>query len=293
MNKNKHSIWKIIWIIGIYLTLVLILYLVVLYKVKWEDADLNKYLYFYNCSNELCTSENKVDNYYNYLKCENEICPTITEKKDNLVILNHNKDYLYDYIDNKIINDTYNIYHFTNSNYLIATNSEKLQGIIDYTGQVIMDFKYNNIINYNDGFITYQFNDKIGIANVTNSINIEPKYDDAIIINAQIYAYYDTDGYYIASYESQTPISNTIYDYIYSENGIIFTIKDNKIDILDTTLRSKLLIQIDTYYSYKIEKERNTLNIYTKDNLLHFTLYNENKEYTKYIYDINNNKIYS
>ena len=150
---NKRNIWKIIWVVGIYATLVLIVYLVVLYKVKWEDLDLNRYLYFYNCSNSLCTSETKIDNNYGYIQCENDICPYITEVKDNLVILtdeDKNYSYVYDYIDNKTINNTYINYHFTNDNYLIATNKDNLQGIIDYNDEIIFDFKYDNIINYNN-----------------------------------------------------------------------------------------------------------------------------------------------
>jgi len=292
MLKN---IWKIIWIVGIYAILVLILYLVVLYKVKWEDLDLNKYLYFYNCNHELCTSENQVDTYYSYIKCEDNKCPFITEKKDNLVILkSENKSYVYDYKNNKIINDDFISYNFTNNNNLIVTNNNNLQGIINYEGKIIIEIKYHKIINYNNGYITYEENNNIGISNEDNSIDITPKYDDVILIDKYKYAYKDdNNGYYIAEYNSEVPISNTIYDYIYSENMIIFTVKDNKIDILDNELRSKLLMKIETYYSYKTEKERKSLNLYTKDNLLHFNIYLGNNDYKEYIYDINNNKLYN
>lgn len=38
MNKSKKiNLWKIIWIVGIFLILLLILYLVIEYKVKYED----------------------------------------------------------------------------------------------------------------------------------------------------------------------------------------------------------------------------------------------------------------
>ena len=43
---KKNNLWRVIWIVGIYAVLVLILYLVIMYKVKWEDKDLHKYLYF-------------------------------------------------------------------------------------------------------------------------------------------------------------------------------------------------------------------------------------------------------
>ena len=47
---KKTNIWKIIWLVGVYVILLFILYLVIIYKVKWEDKDLNRYLYFYNCN---------------------------------------------------------------------------------------------------------------------------------------------------------------------------------------------------------------------------------------------------
>ena len=53
---RSSKIWRIIWIVGIYAVLVLILLLVIDYKVRWESKDLNTYLYFYNCNNNLCAS---------------------------------------------------------------------------------------------------------------------------------------------------------------------------------------------------------------------------------------------
>ena len=294
MIINRQNIWKIIWVVGIYATLVLILYLVVLYKVKWEDLDLNRYLYFYECSNDLCNSETTVPNYYSSIKCEDNICPYVTEKKDNYVILKKDdKSYLYDYKNDKVVNDTYIDYKFTNNNYLIVTNNEKLQGVINDQGEVIFDFKYNEIITYNYNHIAYKENKKIGITDANNSVNIKPKYDDVSIIDERKYAYKDTDGYFIAEYDSEVPISNTIYDYVYSVNKVIFTIEDNKIDIMDNNLRSKLLMKIDTYYSYKTEKERKTLNLHIKDNLLYFRVYSDSENYKDYIYDLIGNKLYN
>ena len=292
MIINRQNIWKIIWVVGVYATLVLILYLVVLYKVKWEDLDLNRYLYFYECSNELCTSESIVNNYYSSIRCDDNICPYITEKKDNYVILKKDtKSYVYDYQKGEIINNTYNDYHFTNDNYLIATNNENLQGIINYEGETIFEFNRNDILDYNYGYITYKENKKIGITN-NKLVDIKPKYDNVVLIDEGKYAYLDQDSYYIAEYDSEVPISNTIYDYIYSANKVILVINDNKIDILDNSLRSKLLMRIDTYYSYKTEKDRKSLNIYTKDNLIYFKVYSYSENYKNYIYDTLNNKLY-
>ena len=96
---KKHNIWRIVWMVGIYAILLLILFLVVQYKVKWEGIDLSDYLYFYNCSNNLCTTNEKIITYYSRVKCDNNKCPYIKDKKDNLVILtSEKKEYIYDYI---------------------------------------------------------------------------------------------------------------------------------------------------------------------------------------------------
>lgn len=295
MIINRQNIWKIVWVIGVYATLVLVLYLVVLYKVKWEDLDLNKYLYFYKCSNELCTTSEKGNiKYINSIKCDNNICPIITEINDNYVILNREgKSYIYDYTDNKIINNAYLDYHFITNNVIVATNNENLQGVIDYSGSILINFSYNDIKSYNNGYITYKEGNKMGIASQDNSVNIKPKYDDISLIDKYKFAYKNNDGYYIAKYDSEVPISNTIYDYVYSDSLAIFTVKDNKIDILDSELRSKLLMKIDTYYSYTTEKEIKSLDIYTKNNLMYFKVYTGDNTYKKYMYDIANSKLYN
>lgn len=37
MKKKNINIWKIIWVVGVFAILLIILYLVVEYKVKYED----------------------------------------------------------------------------------------------------------------------------------------------------------------------------------------------------------------------------------------------------------------
>ena len=73
---KNNSLWRVIWIVGIYAVLVSILYLVIIYKVKWENKDLNKYLYFYNCSGQICTSDISQNNFYSKIV----LFPTTTVK---------------------------------------------------------------------------------------------------------------------------------------------------------------------------------------------------------------------
>lgn len=291
MEKRSNKIWRIIWIIGIYALLVTILYLVVLYKVKWENKDLNKYLYFYRCSNELCTSMYKPQEYFSSIMCKDETCPYITEINGNNVILNYNdtNEYIYDYISGQVVNDKYLKYHFMDDGNIIVKNKKNFYGIIDRDGNTVIDFKYDEIISYKDNYLIFKKNGKIGIDNNVSNIHIDAKYDDISVINALLFVFKDNNDYYIASFEADTPVSNTIYQYLYATNGFILAIKDHEIDILDNNLKSKLLMKVRTYYSYKTEKERESLNIYTKDNYLYFTIFNGNGKYTNYRYDMANN----
>jgi len=92
--KRKKNSWKIIWTIGIYSVLILILCLVVNYKVEWESRDLNRYLYFYECAGKLCTSDIPQEIYYNRILCEEKICPYIVEQKNKYLILIRRKKLL-------------------------------------------------------------------------------------------------------------------------------------------------------------------------------------------------------
>ena len=290
--KIKKNLWHLIWIIGLYITLIAILILIVEYKVKWENKDLNTYLYFYNCSGSLCTTENKISDYYSKVKCNEKTCPYIREKNENLLILAiDQKEYVFDYLSDKIINDSYSKYTFTNNN-LIVKNKENKYGVINLNNEVLVNPEYNKIIDYKNGYLAYAENGKVGVINKEKNIDLKPSYEDVTIINDDKYAYLEDGKYYIASYETELPINNSLYDYIYAIDSTILVFKDNKLDILNTDLRSNLLLKIDTFYNYQIEKERESLNLYQEGNLLHFTIYKEDNS-IKYIYDLKNNKLFS
>ena len=57
---------------------------------------------------------------------------------------------------------------------------------------------------------------------------------------------------------------------MFSYEDIILTVNDKKIDIMNTDLKSTLIMYITTYYDYTIEKERDSLNIKVRDNILYF-----------------------
>ena len=290
---KKNNIWHLIWLIGIYVILFIILYLVIEYKVKWENKDLSTYLYFYNCSNNLCTTPNKVEDYYGKVKCEKDVCPYIKEKQDNLLILSiNNKEYVYDYIKDSTINDAYKTYHFSNGNIIVSDNDK--YGVISEVGEVVKEVKYDSILEYKNGFISYIKDNNYGIINEEKNIDIKPTFNEVALINDNIYSYLEEGKYYIASYNSEIPINNTNYNYIYPiDDTNILVIKDKKLDIIDNNLKSRLILKLDTYYEYNGEGERKTLTPVKEGTLLKFSIVSDKDgNITNYIYDIKNKKLY-
>ena len=291
---KKNNLLRISWVVGIYAVLVLILYLVVTYKVKWEDRDFNTYLYFYNCSGELCTSEIQSDDYYGKVVCKNDICPYIKEKNDDYLIISDNSsEFLYNYKSDKIKSKKYSTYKLSSDNNYIVTDKNNKYGVIDSNNKVIFELSNKKIYDYKNGFISYIDNGKYGILNTEKDINIKPNYEEVILIDSNLYGYLEKEKYYIASYDTEVPITGNSYDYIVSIKNIILTFNNKQLDILDNSLKSKLLMKIDCEYDYRVEKERKTLNIRVLNNLVNFSIYIGNNEYTNYYFDLKNNKLFS
>lgn len=289
---KKNNLWRIIWIVGIYAILLTILYLVIIYKVKWENKDLNTYLYFYNCSDKLCTSVTEQNDYYSKILCENNTCPYITQiLKDNKIILsNKTTKWIYDYKEDKIINKEYIDYKYIND-YIIITSKDNLQGIMDQENNIVITPAYKEITNYQNGYLTYKENNLYGIINQDKNIIIEPSYEDVIYIDDILFAYKLDNSYYIAEYNTNQLVNNIPYNYIFAYKNNILVINNNEINILDNKLETKLLMKIKTYYSYNREGERKSLNIKTDDNYIYFTVFIDEEKYINYKYDYKSNKL--
>lgn len=290
---KSSKLWKIIWIVGIYAILAIILYLVILYKVKWEHKDLNTYLYFYDCSHSICTSTTHQDDYYSKTLCENNTCPYITDIINNNVILeNETSSWIYNYIEAKTINNSYTNYRYIGNDTFVVTDASNNQGVIDLEGNILVELKYKHIDNYNNGFISYKENNLYGINTTDESYNIEANFENIVLINNTIFAGKKDNIYKIYEYNNLNDENNTdTYNYIYSYNDNILVIRDNKLDILDANLKSILLMKIDTSYNYTTEKERESLDIYTNEDFIFFKVYTNETDYTQYTYNISDKKI--
>jgi hypothetical protein len=269
------------------------LYLVVIYKVKWEHKDLNTYLYLYDCGNELCSSTTRMSDYYSKVLCEDDICPYVERIVGNTLILKReDKSWLYDYINAKVINDDYINYKYINNNQYVVSNTDNLYGVINGDGEVIVPLKYNHIIDYKNNIISYKSDNKCGIIRIDNG-EIEAKYDDIILINDKIFAGKMNNIYQLYSYDAPDIESSNKYNYVFAYDDIILVANNNKIDFLNHSLKSTLLMKIETFYDYTTEKERDSLKIRIDNDNIYFRVFLNESEYVEKIYNIKNKKIVS
>ena len=135
--------------------------------------------------------------------------------------------------------------------------------------------------------LLFFFKVKLSPIKLSSQVKLNP----ILLINDKLYGYVEDNNYFIASYDTKNKVNDNSYNYMFSYEDIILTINDKKIDIMNTDLKSTLIMRITTYYDYTIEKERDSLNIKVRDNILYFNVKNEDEKYTSYKYDIKNKKI--
>lgn len=289
---KSSKLWRLIWMIGIYVILGLILYLVVTYKVEWEGKDLNTYLYLYDCSHELCTSTTIQKDYYDKILCEEGRCPYISDIiGNNLIFKRDNMSWIYNYIDGNIISDDYFDYRYIGYNVYAVSDNSGNYGIIDGNGNEIVKLEYKYIDSYNNGFISYINDNLYGIVSTDGKYKIKPVYNDVVLINDKIFAGMKDNIYHLYSYDNVDNENANAYNFVYSYDGIVFVINNKKVDILDTNLNSTLIMKINTFYEYKTEKERDSLEIYTDEEYIYFKIFTNETEYINYKYSIKDKKL--
>ena len=285
---KQNKLWQIIWIVGIYLILILILYLVVTYKIKFEDRDYTKYLYFYNCSDELCTTNIKQEEYINKIECEKETCPYIKEIKGKIAIMVYpSSEKIYNYETGKIISENYQEYYFLDDENIAFKDKNNKYGIINTQNEIINNPEIDQIISYKESILVYKQNNKYSIKKIYNTeeINTDLKYDDIKFINNEIFAAKIDNKYKILNFKEEQKTDKE-YTYIFSENGYIFAFSDNKLDILNSDLESKLLMKIKTYYNYQSQKEILSLNKRVEEGILTFIINTSDTKGIKYYFDL-------
>ena len=288
---KKINWWKLVWVLGIYIILGLILYLVIEYKVKWESLDTNKYLYFYDCESNLCTSTTKVGSYYSRYIYKKD-SPYIISYDDETAIINDNGKYLvYDYKNDKVVSDSYDWYEYLYYNdgvYFIVKSNNKT-GIIDEQGSVVVNNIYDSIVL--SGKMLKVRNDNLyGLldSDFNNYLDIEYQY---VEVNGENIIIEKDNKYSLLSLSKEVMGSDYVYITKVDDSNYLVIDKDNKIDIVNNKLESNLIMIIDGHLDYSDSSNIDTLNIRFEDNVMLFDVLSSDNEGITYKYDLVGKKL--
>lgn len=288
---KKINWWKLVWVLGIYIILGLILYLVIEYKVKWESLDTNKYLYFYDCDSNLCTSTTKVGSYYSRYIYKKD-SPYIISYDDETAIINDNGKYLvYDYKNDKVISKSYDWYKylFYNGNtYFIIRGNNKV-GIIDNQGSMVVNNIYDNIALENN-MLKVSNNSLYGLLDSDFNIYLDIEYQ-YVEVNVENVIIEKDNKYSLLSLSKEVIGSDYLYISKVDNSNYLVIDKDNKIDIVNNKLESNLIMIIDGSLDYSNTNNIDTLNIRFEDNIMLFDVLSSDKEGITYRYDIVSKKL--
>ena len=288
---KKINWWKLVWVLGVYIILGLILYLVIEYKVKWESLDTNKYLYFYDCESNLCTSTTKVGSYYSRYIYKKD-SPYIISYDDETAIINDNGKYLvYDYKNDKVISKSYDWYKylFYNGNiYFIIRGNNKV-GIIDNQGSMVVNNIYDNIALENN-MLKVSNNSLYGLLDSDFNIYLDIEYQ-YVEVNGENVIIEKDNKYSLLSLSKEVIGSDYLYISKVDDSNYLVIDKDNKIDIVNNKLESNLIMIIDGSLDYSNTNNIDTLNIRFEDNIMLFDVLSSDKEGITYRYDIVSKKL--
>ena len=232
-----------------FLTLLLTLMMIMVYKIRYQDTIYYKYLYFYNCNDEICstTNEKEIEDksmIYSVYKYQKKT-PTFTKLNSEYVkIYDRDKTVLYSMHD-RIISNNYKDYEIIENDEpeFVATNENNMKGLINKKGNSISAFLFKEFGTYNKTLIACVNEEKYGIITLDGKKTfLEFEYDNIII-----------------------------YD------EFIITTKDNKINIIDENKNNLIENQIE------IENQKNVI-IEKKDNII-IIKENKNNEFNEYKFD--------
>ncbi len=288
---KKINWWKLVWILGVYIILGLILYLVIEYKVKWESLDTNKYLYFYDCDSKLCTSTTKVGEYYSrYTFKKNS--PYIISYDEETAIINDNDKYLvYNYKDDKVIINNYDWYEYLSYNdktYFMMKGNNKF-GIIDNQGNVVVNNEYDNIVI--EGNMLKVSNDSLyGLLDNEFNIYLDVEYQ-YVDVNEENIIIEKDNKYSLLSLNKDIVGSNYLYIIRIDDSNYLVIDTDNNIDIVNNKMESNLIMIIEGTLDYSNIDNIDTLNIRYEDNIMLFDVLVNEREGLTYRYDLVNKKL--
>lgn len=222
--------------------------------------------------------------------------------EDDLYLYNLNSEGIVVVNDVSLVGD-YNdsgIYYVYNENYLVVKNNDNLMGVIDISGNTVIDCKYNNIINtYDESFIAVNTKGKYGILDKNGDTLIKFKYS-VIDYFRDYYLIVDTNNkmaLYSKDYQKITEFEmnyDSLIDYdLRSEYNSINLYKiDGKIVVINNYLEDKNGIEYDKHNLYVIDGNTIIKKIKQIGFGISDIVYTYDKEYNVVIYNEQFNKLF-
>ena len=189
MKSKKINKARVVWVIGLFALLIVILLMIMDYKINYQYSNSDYKLYFYKCNGKVCTTNTKSKNkkLYSEYECHSS-CPEYkgTLNKDYAILKEEIGYILYNYKLGIKITEGYDNYIFINNKYIIV-EKDKQQGVIDIDNNITISpeyteigyYKNNNLLGYNSNNIIAKKDDTYGILNYkTGDLVEEFKYKE-------------------------------------------------------------------------------------------------------------------
>lgn len=180
---KKIDVARVVWIVCLFLLLIVILLMVMDYKINYQYLNHN-YIYFYECSGNLCVStiEDNQKLLFSAYDCGYDDCPSYKKDiSDDYVLLEGNDgNILYQYRKNMVVSKDYDDYEFIDNHYIIV-KIHGLYGVIDLDNTVVIKPVYDEIGIHSNGYLTgyninsiiVKKNDKYGLLSYKDGKMIE------------------------------------------------------------------------------------------------------------------------
>lgn len=180
---KKINVARVVWIVCLFLLLIVILLMVMDYKINYQYLNHN-YIYFYECSGNLCVStiEDNQKLLFSAYDCGYDDCPSYKKDiSDDYVLLEGNDgNILYQYRKNMVVSKDYDDYEFIDNHYIIV-KIHGLYGVIDLDNTVVIKPVYDEIGIHSNGYLTgyninsiiVKKNDKYGLLSYKDGKMIE------------------------------------------------------------------------------------------------------------------------
>lgn len=236
---------------------------------------------------------------YNYFSTD----PTIIALQDD------NSVFLYNYVDKKTVSSFYttlqNLYKDDKTVAFIATNTEKLVGIIDINGNVIVPFEYDMIgysisggdvtdYSYDNNLITALKDSKWGLISLKDGAEIlKLQYEDIYYNGFNCVVIKEKDYWYLVDLNGDK-ILESGYDIIIPTKSYIFVAKDDIFNILNYKGDNIINNEIPTYikgFRNRTTSITPTFKIETDGTVITIYIMKDNDEYIEYKFNTVNGEL--